>query len=106
MAQRCVILTLCPCIVQERPFECEELGCDYKCAQKSSLVSHGAPHVAASVLENRPFLVLIFRADLKGLRWPVQRRHRAERNFACELCTYTAKTSGDLRAHVARHGRR
>ena len=48
----------------------------------------------------------IFRADLKGLRWPVQRRHRAERNFACELCTYTAKTSGDLRAHVARHGRR
>ena len=67
---RCVIhvnvLTLCPCIVQERPFECEEPGCDYKCAQKSSLVSHGAPHVAPSVLANRPFLVLIFRADLKG----------------------------------------
>ena len=60
------------------------------------------------VLENRPFLVLVFPLyqTCKGLRWPVQRRHRAERNFACELCTYTAKTSGDLRAHVARHGRR
>ena len=54
-----------------------------------------------------PYSYLPRRAEsLKGLRWPVQRRHRAERNFACELCTYTAKTSGDLRAHVARHGRR
>ena len=58
----------------EKPYVCAEPGCSYMCAQKSTLEAH------------------------------VLRHHTEARGFACTLCSYTAKTRGDLRSHTARHG--
>ena len=57
----------------EKPYVCAEPGCSYMCAQKSTLEAH------------------------------VLRHHTEARGFACTLCSYTAKTRGDLRSHTARH---
>ena len=82
---------------KERPFECDEPGCSYKCAQKSSLTSHFQSKRADPC---RCFVRMLMQTCRRA------GRHCDDRNYACNQCDYRAKTSGDLRAHLARHVRK